>query len=471
MTATTPVSTPLAPALADEVRRQGRRLRAGSWSRGLRPALDTGGAVAALALLAWLDGPLPSYAWALPVVWLGLLLGAGAYRGGRESTAVRTVGAGGAQLALGAAVSSVVVGPAVDLGRLLLLTATVTALSTTHRVAAAAWRHTRREPVVLAGEPDEVVRILVELHTATDRRWEVVGVCLPEAEPGVGFGVPVTSGFTHLTAAALDSRAATVVVAPGGRLDPACLRRSAWALESAGIDLYVGTGLLDVSPSRARLVRAGGLRMLHVQPAPSHGPRRWVKEVGERVVAASVLALALPLMVGVALAVRHGSTGPAIYRQVRVGRDGRAFTMFKFRTMTDGADTVVDDLAARNDCAGGVLFKMRRDPRVTPLGARLRRYSIDELPQLVNVVRGEMSLVGPRPALPAEVSAYDVDPTRRLAVKPGLTGLWQVSGRSDLSWEQTVRLDLAYVDNWSLGLDLTILWRTVGAVLGHRGAY
>jgi len=468
---TTPVSTPLSPALADEVRRQGRRLRARSWTRVLHPALDTGGVVGTLGVLAWLTGPLPWFAWTLPVLWAGLLLAVGAYRGGRESTAVRTVGAGGAQLALGASVSSVVLGPGVDLGVLLLLTASVTVSSTAHRVVALLWRRARPVPVVLAGEPDEVMRVLAELHVATDRRWEVVGVCLPEAEPPDGFGVPVTSGFAHLTAAALDSRADTVVLAPGGRLDPACLRRSAWALESAGIDLYVGTGLLDVAPSRARLVRAGGLRVLHVRPAPSHGPGRWVKEVGERVAAAVVLVVALPLLLAVGLAVRQGSAGPMIYRQVRVGRDGRAFVMFKFRTMTDGADAVVGDLVDRNDCGDGVLFKIRRDPRVTPLGSRLRRYSVDELPQLVNVVRGDMSLVGPRPALPAEVSAYDVDPTRRLAVKPGLTGLWQVSGRSDLSWEQTVRLDLAYVDNWSLGLDLVILWRTVGAVLGHRGAY
>ncbi|MCH1867530.1 exopolysaccharide biosynthesis polyprenyl glycosylphosphotransferase [Nocardioides sp. CFH 31398] len=471
MATSTPISTPVGPGLTDQVRRQGARLRSGSAVRRLGPALDVVAVLVVLTVEHERSGGVPVWAWSLPVIWTGLLLCAGAYRAGPEAAAVRTVGAGGAQLAVGAAVSAAVVGPAVDLRRLLLLTAAMVVLSASHRVVGGLWRSSRPVPVVLAGEPDEVGRVLVELHAATDRRWDVVGVVLPTAEPDGGFGVPVTSGFERLTAAALDSGAATVVLAPGGRLDPACLRRSAWALESAGIDLYVGTGLLDVSPSRASLVRAGGLRMLHVRPAPSRGPSRWAKEVVERLTASVVLLLALPLLVAVGVAVRRGSPGPAVYRQVRVGRDGRPFVMLKLRTMTQGADTRLAALAATNDCGDGVLFKMRSDPRVTPLGARLRRYSVDELPQLVNVLRGEMSLVGPRPALPSEVSAYDVDPTRRLAVKPGLTGLWQVSGRSDLSWDQTVRLDLAYVDNWSLGLDVTILCRTVRAVLGHRGAY
>jgi lipopolysaccharide/colanic/teichoic acid biosynthesis glycosyltransferase len=159
-----------------------------------------------------------------------------------------------------------------------------------------------------------------------------------------------------------------------------------------------------------------------------------------------------------------------IFRQDRVGRDGRHFTMLKFRTMHVDADETLQQLAGLNE-SDGVLFKVRLDPRITRLGRILRRYSLDELPQLVNVMRGHMSLVGPRPALPSEVVRYDEDPRRRLAVKPGLTGLWQVSGRSDLSWSDTVRLDLLYVDNWSFSLDLVILCRTVKAVLGHRGAY
>lgn len=182
------------------------------------------------------------------------------------------------------------------------------------------------------------------------------------------------------------------------------------------------------------------------------------------------LVVLLPLLLGVGLLVRLDSAGPAIYRQQRVGRDGRLFTMYKFRSMTTSADAERTDLLGHNE-SDGVLFKIQRDPRITRVGSWLRRTSLDEMPQLWNVVRGEMSLVGPRPALPEEVAQYDVDPQRRLVVKPGMTGLWQVSGRSDLTWDQSVRLDLRYVDNWSLRLDASILARTVSAVLTSRGAY
>ena len=190
----------------------------------------------------------------------------------------------------------------------------------------------------------------------------------------------------------------------------------------------------------------------------------------ERVGACIGLLLTLPALLVVGLLVRLDSPGPAIYRQQRVGRDGRLFTMYKFRSMSTSADDELVHLVAFNE-ADGVLFKIQHDPRITRIGGWLRRSSLDELPQLWNVVRGDMSLVGPRPALPEEVARYDVDPRRRLVVKPGITGLWQVSGRSDLSWAESVRLDVRYVDNWSLGLDLSILARTVRAVLGHRGAY
>ncbi|UUZ60406.1 sugar transferase [Nocardioides sp. B-3] len=168
---------------------------------------------------------------------------------------------------------------------------------------------------------------------------------------------------------------------------------------------------------------------------------------------------------------RHETSGPGLFRQKRVGRDGAEFTMLKFRTMSCTAAEEQAELVGLNRVEGGVLFKLRSDPRVTPIGAILRRYSVDEVPQLWNVAKGQMSLVGPRPALRAEVALYDVDTHRRLVVKPGITGLWQVSGRSDLSWAESVRLDVKYVDNWSLSLDLSILLRTVAVVINHRGAY
>jgi lipopolysaccharide/colanic/teichoic acid biosynthesis glycosyltransferase len=170
------------------------------------------------------------------------------------------------------------------------------------------------------------------------------------------------------------------------------------------------------------------------------------------------------------VAIKATSKGPVVFRQERIGLRGRPFTLLKFRTMVAGADLLLDGLREQNE-ADGPLFKLRQDPRVTRVGAVLRRYSIDELPQLWNVLRGQMSLVGPRPPLPHEAASYGSDMRRRLRVRPGMTGLWQVSGRSDLSWDETVRLDLFYVDNWSMVQDLNILVRTVSAVLGSRGAY
>ena len=177
-----------------------------------------------------------------------------------------------------------------------------------------------------------------------------------------------------------------------------------------------------------------------------------------------------PVFVLVALAIKIDGRGPVFFRQIRVGRDGRRFAMVKFRTMVVGAERLRADLEHRND-ADGVLFKLRADPRVTRVGRWLRRYSVDELPQLWNVLRGQMSMVGPRPPLPAEVELYEDQVNRRLLVKPGITGLWQVSGRSDLSWEEAVRLDLHYVDHWSPTMDVTIMLKTLAAVVRGSGAY
>jgi exopolysaccharide biosynthesis polyprenyl glycosylphosphotransferase len=190
----------------------------------------------------------------------------------------------------------------------------------------------------------------------------------------------------------------------------------------------------------------------------------------DRVASTVLLLAASPIIAAAALAVRLTSSGPAFYRQTRVGVDGATFTMWKLRSMYVDADVRRRALAERDD-GNGVLFKVREDPRVTPVGRVLRRYSLDELPQLFNVVRGDMSLVGPRPPLGEEVARYEDAAHRRLRVRPGLTGLWQVSGRSDLSWEESVRLDLRYVDNWSVAMDLMILWKTARAVVGGSGAY
>lgn len=225
---------------------------------------------------------------------------------------------------------------------------------------------------------------------------------------------------------------------------------------------------MDVAGPRTMIRPAAGLPLLHVEHPELGGARKLVKNVFDRLVAAALLVLLAPLLVGLAVAVRVTSPGPALFRQTRVGRDGKLFTILKFRTMRRGSEQQKITLVSDRD---GVLFKIRNDPRVTPLGTRMRRTSLDELPQLINVVRGHMSLVGPRPPLPEEVARYGDDVRRRLLVRPGMTGLWQVSGRSDLSWEESVRLDLRYVENWSLTLDLQILWKTWSAVARGQGAY
>jgi exopolysaccharide biosynthesis polyprenyl glycosylphosphotransferase len=259
----------------------------------------------------------------------------------------------------------------------------------------------------------------------------------------------------------------SVVAMPGMGLSPLELRRLRWLLEEERLSYFVGTALVGVATDRLATVDVSGVPLVRIHSGPRSGLVWLLVEWWGRGLAALALALLSPILLALTLAIRWESSGPAVFRQTRIGRDGRPFTIFKLRTMMSEAipeTTLVSD-------GDGVLFKMRKDPRITPLGRWLRKYSLDELPQLLNVVLGQMRLVGPRPALPEEVAEYSEDERRRLAMPPGITGLWQVSGRSDLTWEEAVRLDLHYVDNWSPGLDLLILCRTVRAVVGHRGAY
>jgi exopolysaccharide biosynthesis polyprenyl glycosylphosphotransferase len=199
------------------------------------------------------------------------------------------------------------------------------------------------------------------------------------------------------------------------------------------------------------------------------GARRAFKRAVETALTVVLMLFALPVLLVITVAIRLDSSGPVLFRQKRVGARGTEFDMIKFRTMCMDAEARLAEL--QRDAGNDVLFKMKDDPRITRVGKVLRRFSLDELPQLINVLRGEMSLVGPRPPLLREVEAYEPDAVRRLRVKPGLTGLWQVSGRSDLSWDESLRLDLWYVDNWCLALDLQILFRTARAVLRGAGAY
>jgi exopolysaccharide biosynthesis polyprenyl glycosylphosphotransferase len=362
----------------------------------------------------------------------------------------------------------------------LLLAGTACVASMTLRSLVPVIAPQRPRPTILVGEAAQVRALLREADRPARRRaFDPVAVCLadPDAEDLGPSDEPWPVTVRHCPEEQLldlvrSHGAAAVVVTPGPLIDHAELRRWGTWLQDEDVDLLVSSGLRDVTSRRLELTTVGGARLLQVRPAPLSGPMHFLKLHADRALAALILLLVGPALALLALLVRLDSPGRALYRQTRIGRHGRPFTVYKLRTMFVDADRIVEELADANDSdPAGVLFKMKHDPRVTRVGSVLRTYSLDELPQLINVVRGEMSLVGPRPALPSEVQAYSPDLRRRLAVKPGLTGLWQVSGRSDLSWEDTVRLDLQYVDNWSWSLDLAIAVRTVGAVLGHKGAY
>jgi exopolysaccharide biosynthesis polyprenyl glycosylphosphotransferase len=307
-----------------------------------------------------------------------------------------------------------------------------------------------------------------------DRRHDlqVVGACLvdPAVEPPLP-ALPVCGGIDDVCTVAIALGCDAVVVTPAAELDGAWLRRLGWSLHDAGIDLLLAPSLADVALTRIALTSAAGRPLLKVRAPVLTGPQRGVKSVFDLVAAALLVVLLAPVLVAIAVAVRLTSPGPALYRHRRVGRGGAEFTCLKFRTMDVDADIRRRELDHLNERREGPLFKIRHDPRITPLGAWLRRYSLDELPQLINVLGGSMSLVGPRPPLPAEASGYDDDVRRRLLVKPGLTGLWQVSGRAEIPWPEAVRLDLSYVDNWSPRLDARILLRTAGAVVRGTGAY
>jgi exopolysaccharide biosynthesis polyprenyl glycosylphosphotransferase len=267
----------------------------------------------------------------------------------------------------------------------------------------------------------------------------------------------------------LELGADTVAVCGSASAEPGELRRLAWQLEGTGVDLIVAPQLTDIAGPRVHVRPVEGLPLLYVEEPTLSGVAWLVKNLLDRVVAVAGLLVMSPVLVVAGVAVKVADRGPVFFRQRRVGREGKTFSVWKFRTMYVDAEERLAALVDQNE-SDGLLFKIRNDPRVTPVGRFLRASSLDELPQLINVLFGEMSLVGPRP-LPAEDGDFLGDVRRRLLVRPGITGLWQVSGRSDLSWDDAVRLDLYYVDNWSLTFDLTILWRTVGVVLASRGAY
>jgi exopolysaccharide biosynthesis polyprenyl glycosylphosphotransferase len=330
--------------------------------------------------------------------------------------------------------------------------------------------------VVVVGHALVVADIVAVLRRETYHGLTVVAACVADAVPAGLLGeTPIAEGLDGVPAVVSKFEADTVAVLACPEMAGARLRQLAWDLEKTGTDLCVAPALLDVAGPRTTIRPTAGLPLLHMDHPEFSGGRLVLKGIFDRVYALLALVLLAPAFAVLALAIKLDDGGPALFRQTRVGRDGRRFSVVKFRTMVPDAEALKATLALQIQPNGvqqnSLLFKIKDDPRLTRVGRRLRRWSLDELPQLLNVLAGDMSLVGPRPALPEEVARYGDLVRRRLVVKPGMTGLWQVNGRSDLSWDESVRLDLRYVENWSLVLDLQILWKTCAAVVRGSGAY
>ncbi|MBL7502300.1 sugar transferase [Frankia sp. CNm7] len=424
----------------------------------------------------------------LPIAWIAAVALNRGYEhrflGGGSEEFRRVLNAAVRLVAL-VAVASYATKAEVARGYLLILFPTATVLTLAGRVVVRARLHRMRRAgkcqhrVLVVGSGESAASLVRIARRDLTTGWNVVGVCLDRA-PGLhsadrpdraGFdlaGVPIVGTSEALEDAIRRTEASAVAFSP--QIDGERLHRALWALEGSDVDVLVSSAITDVTGPRIHLRPVAGLPLLHIEEPELTGARRLMKGALDRTVALCVVLAGLPLFITLGLAVRLTSRGPAIFKQTRVGQRGKEFTMFKFRSMVMDAETRKADLAERNEGAGE-LFKMRDDPRVTRVGKFLRKWSLDELPQLFNVLNGTMSLVGPRPPLPSEVANYADDVHRRLMVKPGLTGLWQVSGRSDLDWDESVRLDLRYVENWSLAMDLIILWRTLFAVIKREGAY
>ncbi len=329
-----------------------------------------------------------------------------------------------------------------------------------------------REGVIIAGNPRHVDDLAAVLRRESWLGYTVLGALTTPGRSLVETpaGIPVL-GTTADAMAAIDGVEADVIIFADGAFTSAHdLRRAMWELEDHSVRAIIVPSLTDVSSERLKVRPVAGLPLVHVDAPRTVQASHWAKRVFDIVGSAGAMLVISPLLLATAVWIKFHDGGTVLFRQTRIGRDGRPFQCLKFRSMVPDAEQLRTDLETNHE-RSSVLFKMVDDPRVTRPGRLIRRLSIDELPQLWNVLRGQMSLVGPRPPLPHEVDQYSDDMRRRLRVRPGMTGLWQVSGRSDLNWAETVRLDLYYVDNWSMVQDLNILARTVSAVLSSRGAY
>ncbi|RKR89391.1 Undecaprenyl-phosphate galactose phosphotransferase WbaP/exopolysaccharide biosynthesis polyprenyl glycosylphosphotransferase [Micromonospora pisi] len=385
-----------------------------------------------------------------------------------------------ASVVVAASVSFIAFATVTKPSRLSVATALITALVfiLILRLLARSVLHTMRRRsghaahrMVLVGTLPEALEVYTAVTRSPAAGLIPVAIHLTDgyaAARGIDTPVPIYAGRDVLSLVR-EVAGDTIAVCGSASWEPGELRRLAWQLEGSGIDLVVAPQLTDIAGPRVHIRPIEGLPLLHVEEPTLSGPALLAKNLLDRVAAGLGLLMLSPLFIAIALAIRISDPGPVFFRQPRVGHEGRTFRVWKFRTMYVDAEDRLAGLVDQNE-TDGMLFKIKEDPRVFPVGRFLRASSLDELPQLINVLKGEMSLVGPRP-LPADDGDFLGDVRRRLLVRPGMTGLWQVSGRSDLSWDEAVRLDLYYVDNWSLAYDLSILWRTIGVVLARKGAY
>lgn len=483
--ATRPLSEPLAP-----VPRRRQWLRRYAAALTVCDLLSTLAAVVISALLARLLGTAPLtqehtelLMLGAAAVWLLMLATSGAYEGrilGGGSEEFKRIGNAavrcGAILAFVAYLTQVLVARGIvviALPLMVVVTVLVRYASrrVLHRLRA---RGIACEQVLVVGGGDHAITLVRELQGMPHVGLKVLGVCVPggrRSDSLSNTGVPVVGSLSNVRMAVQRAGATAVAVAHSPGITPTVLRHLAWELEDLDVDIMVAPGLTDVAGPRIHIRPVSGLPLLHVEQPQFSGFGRVSKGLIDRAAAAFLLLLCAPVLAALAIAIRLDSSGPAFFRQRRVGRDGTEFTLLKFRSMVVNAEDELERIIDLNECTDSLLFKVREDPRITRVGRFLRRYSLDEVPQLFNVLLGHMSLVGPRPPLPDEVRKYDGTVHRRLLVKPGLTGLWQVSGRSDLSWEDGIRLDLFYVENWSPAMDFMILWKTLFAVMRARGAY
>lgn len=322
--------------------------------------------------------------------------------------------------------------------------------------------------VLLVGSEITATHIARELARHPEEGYLVVGACIPTGKVGAhlpGTQIPISGSVGSVEQALAATGADTVVITSSEELTPQRIRELSWGLEEGRQHLIVAPSLTDIGGPRIHTRPVAGLPLIHVEMPRYEGRKLLAKRSFDIVGSAILLVLLSPVLITLAIIVKTTSPGPVLYKQERVGLNGMPFNMLKFRSMKTDADAELSALLAAQGTDGTPLFKVQNDPRITPIGRVLRKHSLDEFPQLINVFGGGMSLVGPRPQRDGEVALYDDAARRRLLLKPGMSGLWQIGGRSSLSWEDAIRLDLYYVENWSITGDMVILWRTFKAVL------